>query len=284
MSIMKQFAAAFAFTLLPLAATAQEHIEKAFSDFLKMKGVTYAESHSKDSDPETHVITGMMDSYTFKVDQWTPSVLDNIRKAIRQDSEAAYQENWVTDGENLRADVALRKIMFNAEDGINIGMNYPNYILICFVDKKQSDYRYAYAVEWNEQEGKGVLLKTYAPLLKKKTTKLQMFSIPELSSESFSLPDSFKWSYSYSTSNSSSWLSRFNIYKECYSEQTDEKVAFAFATKIYELCKDCSSLNEEERQMVTEQIEELKAQTKDKTALKLFNSALKNLKEKKDEK
>ena len=47
MNIMKHLCAVLALILLPLGTTAQEHIEKAFADFLKMKGNTYSESHSK---------------------------------------------------------------------------------------------------------------------------------------------------------------------------------------------------------------------------------------------
>ena len=75
-----------------------------------MKGNTYSESHSKDSDPETLQKKGLLDIYSFEVNNWKPSMLDNIRKAFRQDSENAYKENWAT-RETMEGAIQ-RKIMY----------------------------------------------------------------------------------------------------------------------------------------------------------------------------
>ena len=154
---------AIALFLLPLGVTAQEHIENAFADFLKQKGVTYSESHAKDSDPVTHQKRGMMDAYTFKAEKWNSSMLDNIRAAIRKDSDRAYQENWET-GCSEDYVAKQRNILYNDRDGVRIGFEYPNYIQLCFADGNDSNFRYAYVVEWDGEKGTGRLIKTYAPL------------------------------------------------------------------------------------------------------------------------
>jgi len=264
-------------TILPLVATAQEHIENAFADFLKMKGITYSETHSKNSNPETGQRIGMMDAYSFKAAKWNPSLLDQIKKAIRQDSEQAYQEVWAMD-EEMQGNVTQRKIMYNEDDGIHIGMEYPNYILICFTDEKQSGFRYAYVVEWGEENGQGRLIKAYAPLPNKKKSSVRAFSIPDISSETFEIPSDFSWPQTSQQMSSSSWLTKFGIYKKSFQDKPKDVTATAFATKIYELCKDCGSLNDTERTMVTEQIEKLIPLTKDDMIQNLFKSAIENLK------
>lgn len=272
MNIMKHLCAVLALILLPLGTTAQEHIEKAFADFLKMKGNTYSESHSKDSDPETLQKKGLLDIYSFEVNNWKPSMLDNIRKAFRQDSENAYQENWATRATMEGA--IQRKIMYNDRDGIYIGQ-YPNYILLCFIDKEQKDYRYAYVVEWNDKDGKGRLIKTYAPLPQK--TKTKTFILPELPGN---IPGSIDTLDLSSTSKNLHWLTEFDIYKKRIQDQPKGVAATFFATKIYDLCKRCDVLNETERYMVAEQINKLTPLTKDDMISTLFTSSIKMLTEK----
>ena len=279
MNSMKHFITALGLVLLPLGVVAQEHIEQAFADFLKKKGVTYSESHAKDSDPVTRQRNGMMDAYAFKADNWKPSMLDNIRKAFRQDSEKAYQENWETGHTENFAAPKQREIMYNDRDGIRIGFEYPNYIQLCFTDAQNSAFRYAYVVEWDDEIGKGRLIKTYAPLPKKQKSGVRYFSFPDFSSDTVSFPETSVFTLtSHQSSSSTGWLTRFDIYKKKFQENPKSIVSSAYATRIYELSKNCSPLSDTERGMVAGQIEKLMPLTKDDMTLSLFNSALDNLK------
>ena len=275
---------AIALFLLPLGVTAQEHIENAFADFLKQKGVTYSESHAKDSDPVTHQKRGMMDAYTFKAEKWNSSMLDNIRAAIRKDSDRAYQENWET-GCSEDYVAKQRNILYNDRDGVRIGFEYPNYIQLCFADGNDSNFRYAYVVEWDEEKGTGRLIKTYAPLPQRQKSGTRYFSFPDLSSDMISIPDvsvvmTNEQTAKHATS-SAGWLTKFDIYRKKFQENPKGIAASAFATKIYELCKNCTELNNTERGMVAEQVEKLISLTKDDMIRTLFNSAIENLKEQK---
>ena len=260
--------------LLPLGVTAQEHIENAFADFLKQKGVTYSESHAKDNDPVTHQKRGMMDAYTFKVEKWKSSMLDNIRSAIRMDSDRAYQENWET-GCSEDYVAKQRNILYNDRDGVRIGFEYPNYIQLCFADGNDSNFRYAYVVEWDEEKGTGRLIKTYAPLPQRQKSGARYFSFPDVS-----VLMTNEQTAKHATS-STGWLTKFDIYRKKFQENPKGIAASAFATKIYELCKNCTALNNTERGMVAEQVEKLISLTKDDMILTLFNSAIENLKEQK---
>ena len=53
MKAMKQGWVTLILTLMPLTVSAQEHVEQAFNDFLKSKNITFKETHSKSSNPET---------------------------------------------------------------------------------------------------------------------------------------------------------------------------------------------------------------------------------------
>ena len=238
---------AIALFLLPLGVTAQEHIENAFADFLKQKGVTYSESHAKDSD-------------------------------------RAYQENWET-GCSEDYVAKQRNILYNDRDGVRIGFEYPNYIQLCFADGNDSNFRYAYVVEWDEEKGTGRLIQTYAPLPQRQKSGTRYFSFPDLSSDMISIPDvsvvmTNEQTAKHATS-SAGWLTKFDIYRKKFQENPKGIAASAFATKIYELCKNCTELNNTERGMVAEQVEKLISLTKDDMILTLFNSAIENLKEQK---
>ena len=82
MKAMKQGWVALILTLLPLTASAQEHVEQAFQDFLKNKNISFKETHSKSSNPETLQKEGQLDAYSFKAKRWNDKMLDGIKEAM----------------------------------------------------------------------------------------------------------------------------------------------------------------------------------------------------------
>ncbi|MBQ1665886.1 MAG: hypothetical protein II061_07465, partial [Bacteroidaceae bacterium] len=159
MKALKQGWVALILTLLPLTATAQEHVEQAFQDFLKSKNISFKEKHSKSSNPETLQKEGQLDAYSFKAKRWNDKMLDGIKEAMNLDRDKAYKEVWGDDDDFLNETMS---IYYNDKESVKIGFEFDKYLLICFADTENRGFRYAYAVEWSEIRKEGMLIKAYA--------------------------------------------------------------------------------------------------------------------------
>ena len=301
MKALKQGWVALILTLLPLTATAQEHVEQAFQDFLKSKNISFKEKHSKSSNPETLQKEGQLDAYSFKAKRWNDKMLDGIKEAMNLDRDKAYKEVWGDDDDFLNETMS---IYYNDKESVKIGFEFDKYLLICFADTENRGFRYAYAVEWSEIRKEGMLIKAYARIPDAKSNQksnrfifdtgfgdlkkygmdrksLNLDSImSSLNTDSlFQLPESIIKDGAIINirtnkekhNTSSGWLSEFGIYKNLFMKHPKGSAATTYATIIYGLCKDCSCLNQEERDIAAEQIEKLEAMTDDEFVINLFN-------------
>jgi len=302
MKALKQGWVALILTLLPLTATAQEHVEQAFQDFLKSKNINFKEKHSKSSNPETLQKEGQLDAYSFKAKRWNDKMLDGIKEAMNLDRDKAYKEVWGDDVFN--ESIAL---YYSDKESVKIGgLEYDKYLLICFADAEHPGFRYAYAVEWSEILKEGRLIKAYARIpdaksnqksnrfifdtglgdLKKygidrKSLNLDSIMSSPNTDSLFQLPESITKDGAIINirtnkekhTTSSGWLSEFGIYKNFFMKHPKGSAATTYATIIYGLCKDCSCLNQEERDIAAEQIEKLEALTDDEFVINLFNQS-----------
>ena len=302
MKALKQGWVALILTLLPLTATAQEHVEQAFQDFLKSKNISFKEKHSKSSNPETLQKEGQLDAYSFKAKRWNDKMLDGIKEAMNLDRDKAYKEVW-GDDDFLNESMA---ISYNDTESVKIGFEYYKYLLICFADAEHRGFRYAYAVEWDEIRKEGRLIKAYARIpdaksrqksnpfifdsgfndLKKYGMDRKSLNLDSIMSSYhidslFQLPESIIKNGAIINirtnkekhTTSSGWLSEFGIYKNLFMKNPKGSAATTYATIIYGLCKDCSCLNQEERDIAAEQIEKMEALTDDEFVINLFNQS-----------
>lgn len=300
MKKMKHGWVALILALLPLTASAQEHVEQAFNDFLKSKNISFKEKHSKSSNPETLQKEGQLDAYSFKAKRWNDKMLDGIKDAMNLDRDKAYKEVW---GDDVFVNESMA-LYYSDKESVKIGLEFDKYLLICFADAEHPGFRYAYAVEWSEIRKEGTLIKAYARIPEAKSNqKSKRFifdtglgdlgkyrvngNLLNLDSiiSSYDIDSLFRTPESIikdraiikirtdkeKHTTSSGWLSDFGIYKNLFMKHPKGSAATTYATIIYGLCKECDCLNQEERDIAAEQIKKIEALTDDDFVINLFN-------------
>lgn len=276
MKQIRTFTISICLLLMPQVMLAQQNIKRAFENFINNNRVQLKESHSKTRNPETNEIVGKMDSYTFTIKASDMKLIDELKSAIRRDSEKAYSENWesaIAEDANYKR----RTLMYNDKEGIVIGLEYVNYVNVNFIDEANKDFRYAYAVEWNEPEKDmvtGRIIISYARIPQFK--KQQILKLDNSFDQFFS-QNNINQKTKY---NASHWLARFNVFRNNFILKPNSNSAHGFVSQIYELCKNASCLDETEVKMVTEVLEEMLKQTSDKMLRGMLQASIENIKKK----
>lgn len=276
MKQIRTFTISICLLLMPQVMLAQQNIKRAFENFINNNRVQSKESHSKTRNPETNEIVGKMDSYTFTIKASDMKLIDELKSAIRRDSEKAYSENWesaIAEDANYKR----RTLMYNDKEGIVIGLEYVNYVNVNFIDEANKDFRYAYAVEWNEPENDmvtGRIIISYARIPQFK--KQQILKLDNSFDQFFS-QNNINQKTKY---NASHWLARFNVFRNNFILKPNSNSAHGFVSQIYELCKNASCLDETEVKMVTEVLEDMLKQTSDKMLRGMLQASIENIKKK----
>ena len=276
MKQIRTFTISICLLLMPQVMLAQQNIKRAFENFINNNRVQSKESHSKTRNPETNEIVGKMDSYTFTIKASDMKLIDELKSAIRRDSEKAYSENWesaIAEDANYKR----RTLMYNDKEGIVIGLEYVNYVNVNFIDEANKDFRYAYAVEWNEPEKDvvtGRIIISYARIPQFKNQQILKL---DNSFDQFFSQNNINQKTKY---NASHWLARFNVFRNNFILKPNSNSAHGFVSQIYELCKNASCLNETEVKMVTEVLEEMLKQTSDKMLRGMLQASIENIKKK----
>ena len=276
MKQIRTFTISICLLLMPQVMLAQQNIKRAFENFINNNRVQSKESHSKTRNPETNEIVGKMDSYTFTIKASDMKLIDELKSAIRRDSEKAYSENWesaIAEDANYKR----RTLVYNDKEGIVIGLEYVNYVNVNFIDEANKDFRYAYAVEWNEPEKDvvtGRIIISYARIPQFKNQQILKL---DNSFDQFFSQNNINQKTKY---NASHWLARFNVFRNNFILKPNSNSAHGFVSQIYELCKNASCLDETEVKMVTEVLEEMLKQTSDKMLRGMLQASIENIKKK----
>ena len=154
---------------VPITAGAQNSIKSAFDAIIKCPEAKVKENLSLDKDPSTGKKTGQCDVYNFELPASKAKLIKDVYSAFENEAEKAY-------------DISRGKYRnVNREESLAVGngrgklrLNYPadcEYIISLFLAPKSEDpdgiHRYAYAMTYNETDGKfvGRLIITYATTL-----------------------------------------------------------------------------------------------------------------------
>jgi hypothetical protein len=255
------------FMALPSTMMAQKNVKKAFDDFLAQKNfISLSPQHLLEKDPETGKKESQSDVYDFTAPTTYKRLLTAIEDAIQKDSEAAYQ---IASGENNGpTNYVTLAVGDDSSSGVAIGKNEGSrYTYACFVDKNDPDkkYRYAYAVDWVERDGKiiGRLAITYALM-----PKFRQSRGITINGNKITLPTDIGGITASKKMSTTDFLSQFNTLSGFYRNnlaETNGKGSAAtasFAMQIYSLCKDAPSLNDYEKNSVTTELKELRKLTK----------------------
>lgn len=143
------------------------------------------------------LISGRCEIYRLDIPQNRSYLLDDLLKAFDRDQNEAYYQLMENSGNTSRRTTALTY----GTDGesVLIGENSDqNYRVICFVDKNRENYRYGYAVEWNETDNgciAGRLTCTYGlrpNSNNKKSISMRLENMKDLSELGEIIPEAIK--------------------------------------------------------------------------------------------
>jgi hypothetical protein len=256
-----------------------------------------------EKDPETGVKKGQADVYDFTMpagNMWRQLVVD-IEEAIHKDSENAYS---VSSSENNKGVNYVTLVVGDgSSESVAIGkIPGSKYTYACFLDKKDptKQYRYAYAVEWAEGEDgiKGRIATTYGTTQKyreqsdygKKRIKSSTITInrnPLTKDKMFEMIGNNAQGFTIKldavdtlATNSQQWLSQFSTARTLYGKYLAENnptLTNVFANNIYNLCKQASVLDADEKKIVIGEISRLRNATADEYSKSLLVLSIKKL-------
>jgi hypothetical protein len=201
-----------------------------------------------------------------------------IRQAFDKDEQAAYS---VSSGSHGGAENYTSLAVGNGnKGGVAIGlMKDSKWIYACFLDPEDTlrIHRYAYALEWVEKKDGSIvgrIVKTYATTQKFRQRRSSSKWI--INGQEINIPTTLNGVFN--ESGSETWLSRFNNLRTLFQKKSEGAAANSWATQIYKLCKEASSLDASEKKMVIQVIQKLKTQTNDEFIQQLFDVSIERLK------
>ncbi|MBQ6653342.1 MAG: hypothetical protein IJM81_08165 [Prevotella sp.] len=288
----KKLLVAAIYMLTATAAFAQQHIQKTFDALRQSKYLSeQSTSRSIEKNPDTGHTTGMSDVFKFEMDNPSKQgrqLIADIQHAFEQDEPAAYSIS--TGSDSNAEDYTSLAVGDSKNGGVAIGLiKGSRWIYACFLDPEDTlrQHRYAYALEWVEEDGKihGLIAKTYATTQKFRRLQNNIQRSIIINGKPLSLDpfgDTFGTSFSFGDGNvnksSETWLSEFNTYKNLFLKNPDGTAANLYATRIYKLCKDAQSLDDAEKNIAAAEIDKLKGKTKDEFIQQLFDMSIERLK------
>ncbi|MCM1451969.1 MAG: hypothetical protein NC102_06905 [Clostridium sp.] len=154
--------------MAPATALGQANVKKAFEKLIENKHATVTETHELEKDPQTGEQLTMADVYDFTIPSTEMTLITNIEKAFKQDSEKAY---GYYSGSNAKEGAVEVSSGRNKSTNI-IPYDKSTYTYAVFLDptKPENNYRYAYCLSYcktgdNLNEIKGRLTITYSTTL-----------------------------------------------------------------------------------------------------------------------
>ncbi|MBO4723675.1 MAG: hypothetical protein J5629_12220 [Muribaculaceae bacterium] len=137
------------------SCAAQENVSKAFNSFIKEiaqgKNI-YTMCKSIDyRDKESGEVTGVCLVNEFSVSSRDKHLITDLTRAMSQDNENAYHyASGMAGSKGVTYAIAYGT---GKNDFELIGAdNDMNFIVVCFKDKRQSDFRTTYAIEWKQDD------------------------------------------------------------------------------------------------------------------------------------
>lgn len=279
----RQIIAAGIMLMLPLAIQAQENIKKAFDVLIKDDKANVSTTHKLNKDPKTGKKEGQLDVYEFTIPLFKKLLVTNIESAFEKDQDKAYSIN---SGSPNKSGYAYESIAVGGGSSYMLGnIKGSRYIFAAFIDPqdKEKNHRYLYAMEWKEGESEieGKLVITYATTAQFRSKQFLNNAedlVNKLSKRSSVTTDK-KIDISLDQINRGAhlWLGKFHMYKKWFLED-DTEWSNKQAINIYELCKDVSPLNAEEKKLIIGEIQKLRKKTNDELIQKMFDMSIEKLK------
>ena len=226
------------------------------------------------------LISGRCEIYRLDIPLSESHIMDELLNAFDDDQYNSYYQLRESGGSQSRRSTALTY----GTDGESVLIgddNDQNYRVICFLDKKRENFRYGYAIEWNETDDnriRGRLTCTYGLRPNgKQTLSSRVGSIKDLSELGEIIPETMKTIKVFTkdkidklgnleglkdlgdylgilvedddestevTTDDVQWLTTFNHYRNAFNRAIDRKssTAASYATNILKLCKNADKV------------------------------------------
>lgn len=258
---------AAAWSLLPLTASAQANIQKAFDALVQHPQADVTAEHSLSRDPETGVKSSQLDIYDFAISKSLKPLLKDIQNAFERDREQAYT---ITTAQNRRNQASEDALAVGDGTSYRVGsIKGSSYIYACFLDPADAEriHRYAYAMEWKEDGDQivGRLAITYA-------TTQQYRTRGRTTTQSRVTVRNGNTGLEGGTDN---WLASFNMYARMFRNNPNSSASSFYANFIYQLCKqpEANKLTTDEKKLVVEELAKLMRLTEDDFLKAMFKKA-----------
>ena len=174
---MKKYLTGACMLFIPLAALAQENIEKIFKQMQEVQNIKTSVTNIHNENNGINAETKIID-FILSQQEW--GICDNIREAFEKESGKPYMEWSCYDPISSDNTRSLWRIQRGIGDDIIIGeKKNSSFVIMCFNDPSNSDCRTVYSAEWwkmsdpNYRQGR--LVYSYGE--KPKTQKATTFSI-----------------------------------------------------------------------------------------------------------
>lgn len=313
MKTMKTLSLIATFFIMTMTAHAQPNVKAAFNQLKESENI---EKSRHSNQVKNGKIECSMEEYRFSIKK-NDAHFKQLLKAFQQDANLSY--SYIAhDGKKDKKEGYLIYDDKNNTTTVVGNDASLNYRLMCVMDKETSNdnYRYCYAVEWNEPTGnniEGRLIKTYMPrpgkpTVKKSQKKKGNITIPQVHIngleglegldsltrdkvlDALDLENSMGDIWIYTADNKEEtqlteerFLSKFNFYITRFKQQAkkvNSTLPSTYATKLLSLCKDAQKLNlsDNMHKLCIESLKELQNVTADKFAKGILEEAIIKLK------
>ena len=292
---------------------AQENVAKAFNNFIQKIGEgknIYTMCKSIDyRDKESGEVTGVCLVNEFRITSSDKHLITDLTHAMSQDSENAYHSASGAAGSKgvtyaLAYGTGKNDFeLIGADDDMN-------FMVVCFKNKKSSDFRTSYAIEWKQENGRYYTGKIYKIFGKKpddyKSSKMivgdgngnftlnidslidlkdfngfkDIKTLKSLEGLGEKLSSGLKLYTNRDNGNefdNSSWLTTFAMYCNKFKEKAKQSPnkGSVYATELLQMCKRADGIiTSSEKKLCIKSLKECQKCTSDTFVTGLFEEAI----------
>lgn len=253
--------------MIPAMAVAQENIKKAFDTFIKSSGADVTERRSVTKNPDTGILEGKYEEYSFTLPAGKKSMVKALKDAFEKDNGKSYQ---YSSGVNSDGESYESLSVGGTSKFVTVGeIKGSSYICALFYDPEDVKriYRYAYAADWIERDEKitGNLIVTYSTTAKYREEQNRKRIFGEKMNDD--------------KEDNPNLLGEFNIYAGKLRENaTSTNLASVYANLIYNLCKKTGSLDASEKKLIADEITDIRKIVNDRFIKSLLDKSVEYLK------
>lgn len=154
---------------MPMAVSAQVNIRSAFKKIIECKDAEIKESRFVERNPQSNIITGKSEVYSFELPAGKKKLLEKAIAAFAEDAGKAYT---IKSGSSDEESIPILLAVGNSNaPGVPVTEPGTEYMYSCFLAPDTVDlagnYRFALGLNYKEEDGKiiGKLMETFATTL-----------------------------------------------------------------------------------------------------------------------